>query len=98
MGIETAPVGNSRNGRRHGPDNGLTEEERLAGLDLPQLRQLVGLVSYDDARDAFPVSGWDAVVWVAGNATQTAHFYVSAFGMELVAYTGPETGNRDFKA
>jgi hypothetical protein len=33
-----------------------------------------------------------------GNATQTAHFYQSAFGMQLVAYSGPETGNRDHKA
>ncbi|MFW6205514.1 MAG: 4-hydroxyphenylpyruvate dioxygenase, partial [Actinomycetota bacterium] len=36
--------------------------------------------------------------FVVGNATQAAHFYQSAFGMELVAYSGPETGNRDHKA
>ena len=50
------------------------------------------------AADPFPVTGWDAVVFVVGNATQTAHYYQSAFGMELVAYSGPETGNRDHKA
>ena len=44
------------------------------------------------------MTGLDAVVFVVGNATQTAHYYQSAFGMELVAYTGPETGNRDHKA
>jgi 4-hydroxyphenylpyruvate dioxygenase len=76
----------------------LTSEERLAELSLDQLQQLVGLVEYDDATDPFPVTGWDAVVWVVGNATQAAHFYQSAFGMELVAYSGPETGNRDHKA
>lgn len=76
----------------------LTSEERLAELDLDTLRQLVGLVEYDDAQDPFPVTGWDAVVWAVGNATQTAHFFVSAFGMELVAYSGPETGNRDHVA
>jgi len=76
----------------------LTSEERLAELDLDTLKQLVGLVEYDDARDPFPVTGWDALVWVVGNATQTAHFFVSAFGMELVAYAGPETGNRDHVA
>ncbi|MGX5657453.1 4-hydroxyphenylpyruvate dioxygenase [Geodermatophilus nigrescens] len=76
-------------------DRTLTDEERLARLDLDQLRQLVGLVEYDDSADPFPVSGWDALVWVAGNALQTAHFLQSALGMELVAYTGPETGNRD---
>ena len=35
---------------------------------------------------------------MVGNATQTAHYYQSAFGMELVAYSGPETGNRDHKS
>ena len=76
----------------------LTSQERLAELSLDQLRQLVGLVEYDPSGDPFPVTGWDAVVWVVGNATQAAHFYASAFGMELIAYSGPETGNRDHKA
>ncbi|BCJ69948.1 4-hydroxyphenylpyruvate dioxygenase [Polymorphospora rubra] len=76
----------------------LTPQERQADLDLQQLKQLVGLVEYDASADPFPVTGWDAVVFVVGNATQTAHFYQSAFGMELVAYSGPETGNRDHKA
>ncbi len=76
----------------------LTDTERLAHLDLDQLKQLVGLVEYDTTTDPFPVTGWDAVVWAVGNATQSAHFYQSAFGMELVAYSGPETGNRDHHA
>jgi 4-hydroxyphenylpyruvate dioxygenase len=76
----------------------LTDEERLAELDLDTLKQLVGLVEYDDQDDPFPVTGWDAAVWAVGNATQAAHFYQSAFGMELVAYSGPETGNRDHVA
>ena len=76
----------------------LTDAERLAHLDFDQLKQLVGLVEYDTTTDPFPVTGWDAVVWAVGNATQTAHFYQSAFGMDLVAYSGPETGNRDHHA
>jgi 4-hydroxyphenylpyruvate dioxygenase len=76
----------------------LNDEERLADLDLDQLKQLVGLVEYDASTDPFPVSGWDSLVWVVGNAVQTAHFFQSAFGMELVAYSGPETGNRDHHA
>jgi 4-hydroxyphenylpyruvate dioxygenase len=76
----------------------LTDEERLAELDLDTLKQLVGLVDYDADQDPFPVTGWDATVWAVGNATQTAHFFQSAFGMELVAYSGPETGNRDHVA
>jgi 4-hydroxyphenylpyruvate dioxygenase len=76
----------------------LTSQERLAELDLEQLRQLVGLVEHDDATDPFPVTGWDAVVWAVGNATQAAHLYQTVYGMELVAYSGPETGNRDHHA
>ena len=76
----------------------LTHDEFLAGLDADQLHQLVGLVEYDESRDPFPVTGWDAVVWVVGNATQSAHFFISAFGMELVGYAGPETGMKDHKA
>jgi 4-hydroxyphenylpyruvate dioxygenase len=76
----------------------LTDDEKLAELSLEQLQQLVGLVEHDPSRDPFPVSGWDALVWVVGNATQTAHFLQSAYGMELVAYSGPETGNRDHHA
>src|SRR5919198_2142005 len=67
-------------------------------VSYEQLRQLVGLVDYDETRDPFPVRAMDAVVFVVGNATQTAWFYQTAFGMELVAYSGPETGNRDYKS
>ncbi|MCW2759293.1 MAG: 4-hydroxyphenylpyruvate dioxygenase, partial [Nocardioidaceae bacterium] len=76
----------------------LTSEEIQAGLSLEQLQELVGLVEYDEDRDVFPVTGWDAIVFVVGNATQTAHYYQSAWGMRLVAYSGPENGNRDHKS
>ena len=76
----------------------LTDSERLAHLDSATLKQLVGLVEYDAAGDPFPVSGWDAIVWACGNATQAAAFYQHVFGMQLVAYSGPETGNRDHHA
>lgn len=76
----------------------LTRQEREAQLDLAQLKQLVGLVAYDEEADRFPVTGWDAIVFVVGNATQTAHYYQSAWGMELVGYSGPENGNRDHKS
>jgi 4-hydroxyphenylpyruvate dioxygenase len=79
-------------------DQTLTSQEKLAQLDLDQLRRLVGLVEYDAAGDPFPVTGWDAVVWAVGNATQAAQFYRAVYGMELVAYSGPETGNRDHHA
>ncbi|MFF0292279.1 4-hydroxyphenylpyruvate dioxygenase [Kitasatospora sp. NPDC004615] len=76
----------------------LTPEELAAGLTAEQLRTLVGLVEYDASTDPFPVTAQDAVVFVVGNATQTAQFYQAVFGMELVAYSGPETGRRDRKA
>jgi 4-hydroxyphenylpyruvate dioxygenase len=76
----------------------LTPEEREADLTAERLKQLVGLVDYDASTDPFPVTALDAVVFVSGNATQSAHFYQHAFGMQLVAYSGPETGNRDHKA
>ena len=79
-------------------DATLTSQERLAELDLDQLRRLVGLVEYDAAGDPFPVTGWDAVVWAVGNATQAVQYYRAVYGMELVAYSGPETGNRDHHA
>ena len=75
----------------------LTPDEREAALTVDRLKQLVGLVDYDESTDPFPVTAMDAVVFVSGNATQSAHFYQWAFGMTLVGYTGPETGNRDHK-
>jgi 4-hydroxyphenylpyruvate dioxygenase len=35
------------------------------------------------------------VEFYVGNARQAAYFYRAAFGMSLVAYAGPETGQRD---
>ena len=72
--------------------------QQLDDVSYDQLRQLVGLVDYDATKDPFPVRAMDAVVFVAGNATQTAWLYQVAFGMELVAYAGPETGQRTHKS
>jgi 4-hydroxyphenylpyruvate dioxygenase len=47
------------------------------------------------AKDPFPVKGMDAVVFAVGNAKQAAHYYSTAFGMRVVAYSGPETGRAD---
>ncbi|GAA1864991.1 4-hydroxyphenylpyruvate dioxygenase [Pseudonocardia ailaonensis] len=76
----------------------LTAAERAADLDPERLRRLIGLVEHDTAADPFPVTGWDAVVWTVGNATQTSLFLQTVFGMRLTAYSGPETGNRDHRA
>ncbi len=47
------------------------------------------------AHDTFPINGTDYIEFYVGNAKQASHFYRSAFGYELVAYRGPETGTRD---
>ncbi|HEX5496307.1 MAG TPA: 4-hydroxyphenylpyruvate dioxygenase [Mycobacteriales bacterium] len=56
---------------------------------------LVGAAGDSARRDPFDVIGMDAVVFAVGNARQAAHYYTAAFGMRTVAYSGPETGNRD---
>lgn len=45
--------------------------------------------------DFLPLLGTDYVEFYVGNAKQAAYFYQAAFGFELVAYAGPETGVRD---
>ena len=35
---------------------------------------------------------WDYVEFYVGNAKQAAHYYMSAFGFDQIAYAGPETG------
>jgi len=41
------------------------------------------------------LAGTDHVELYVGNARQAAHYYRSAFGFDVVAYSGPETGVRD---
>jgi len=48
-----------------------------------------------ETADTFPINGTDYIEFYVGNAKQASHFYRSAFGFELVAYRGPETGVRD---
>ena len=45
--------------------------------------------------DFLPLQGTDYVEFYVGNAKQAAHFYKTAFGFQSVAYSGPETGNRE---
>ena len=46
-------------------------------------------------KDFLPLKGTDHVEFYVGNARQAAYYYRAAFGMSLVAYSGPETGQRD---
>ncbi|CAM3674602.1 4-hydroxyphenylpyruvate dioxygenase [Mesobacillus zeae] len=54
-----------------------------------------GLAAGQTAEDFFPVKEVDYLELYAGNAKQTAHFFQTAFGFEVVAYSGLETGNRE---
>ncbi|MEO0777394.1 MAG: 4-hydroxyphenylpyruvate dioxygenase [Bacteroidota bacterium] len=48
-----------------------------------------------NAVDTFPLKGTDHVEFYVGNAKQAAFYYQKAFGFNLVAYRGPETGHRE---
>ena len=45
--------------------------------------------------DFLPLNGTDHIEFYVGNAKQSAYYYQHAFGFQLVAYAGPETGVRD---
>src|SRR3954470_17753552 len=45
--------------------------------------------------DFLPLQGTDHIEFYVGNAKQAAHYYMSAFGFQPLAYAGPETGIKD---
>src|SRR5499427_2476977 len=49
----------------------------------------------DTQIDFLPLEGTDYVEFYVGNAKQAAHYYMSAFGFQALAYAGPETGIKD---
>jgi len=53
------------------------------------------LPATESTTDTFPINGTDYIEFWVGNARQAALYYRGAFGFELVAYRGPETGTRD---
>ena len=48
-----------------------------------------------EAEDFLPLLGTDHVELYVGNAKQAAHYYMSAWGFQPLAYKGLETGSRD---
>jgi 4-hydroxyphenylpyruvate dioxygenase len=60
--------------------------------NIPSLKDL----HKDIADDFLPLKGTDYIELYVGNAKQSAHYYQHAFGYELVAYAGPETGQREY--
>ena len=51
---------------------------------------------FSEAEDFLPLNGTDYVEFIVGNAKQAAYFYKSAFGFQSLAYSGMETGNKEF--
>ena len=47
------------------------------------------------AQDLLQLNGTDYIEFYVGNARQAAYFYRAAMGFSLVAYAGPENGQRD---
>ncbi len=45
--------------------------------------------------DFLPLNGTDHIEFYVGNAKQAAYYYQAAFGYELIAYAGLETGLKD---
>jgi 4-hydroxyphenylpyruvate dioxygenase len=48
----------------------------------------------ETAHDTFPINGTDYIEFYVGNAKQASLYYRAAFGFQLMAYRGPETGVR----
>lgn len=59
-------------------------------LDLPKV--------YDKAADFMPLLGTDYLEFYVSNAKQAAHYYKSVMGFQSMAYSGLETGQRDFES
>ena len=59
------------------------------------MEQLADKPAQKKPADFLPLNGTDHVEFYVGNAKQAAYYYRAAFGMQLVAYRGPETGTRD---
>lgn len=68
----------------------------LSPADSQARRKGLYVPRYDiPEADAFEINRLHHFEVWAGNALQSAYYYREAFGFELVAYAGPETGVRD---
>lgn len=59
------------------------------------MQTITELQKPEQATDFLPLHGTDYVELYVGNAKQAAHYYISAFGFQPLAYAGPETGVMD---
>ncbi len=59
------------------------------------METLIHQVNTNTTNDFLPLEGTDYVEFYVGNAKQAAHFYMTAFGFLPLAYSGPETGDKE---
>ena len=59
------------------------------------MRTTIATATTSAAVDAPELLGFDHLEWWVGNARHSAKFWASAFGFDVVAHAGPETGVRD---
>ncbi|MCB0819572.1 MAG: 4-hydroxyphenylpyruvate dioxygenase, partial [Bacteroidetes bacterium] len=57
--------------------------------------QITPQTAQNSTEDFLPLLGTDYVEFYVGNAKQASYYYQSAWGYELIAYAGPETGVRN---
>ena len=62
---------------------------------MPQVLEQPTPLDKDAGKDFLPLNGTDYLEFYVGNARQAAYYYRAAFGFQLAAYRGPETGTRD---
>lgn len=53
---------------------------------------------FKDAEDFLPLNGTDHLELYVSNAKQAAHYYKSALGFQSLAYSGLETGNKEYES
>ena len=53
---------------------------------------------YETAKDFMPLNGTDYLELYVSNSKQAAHYYKTAFGFQSLAYSGLETGQRDYES
>lgn len=55
-------------------------------------------IAAQPTQEVFPINGTDYIEIYTSNAKQSAYYLKSAFGFQSVAYSGLETGNREFES
>jgi 4-hydroxyphenylpyruvate dioxygenase len=79
---------------------GTTQETMIRYFFADLKNKIMGTITASNTKqgaqtDFLPLQGTDYVEFYVGNAKQAAHYYMSAFGFQALAYAGPETGMKD---